>query len=56
MSDIFRGVPSTQSELTVGTAPKQNVLGSTLGTAMGLGAYQQQYGGGQSILGSMFNR
>jgi hypothetical protein len=56
MSDIFRGVPSTQSELTVGTAPKQNVLGSTIGTAMGLGAYQQQYGGGQSILGSMLNR
>ena len=56
MSDIFRGVPSTQSELTVGTAPKQNVLGSTIGLATGLGAYQQQYGGGQSILGSMLNR
>lgn len=44
MSDIFRGVPSTQSTMTVGSAPQQNVLGSTIGTAMGLGAYQNQYG------------
>ncbi len=56
MGDIFRGVPSTQQSLSIGSAPRQNVLGSTVGTAMGLGAYQQQYGGGQSILGSMFNR
>jgi hypothetical protein len=55
-SDIFRGVPSTQTTLTVGSAPEQNVLGSTVGTAMGLGAYQQQYGGGQSILGGLMNR
>ena len=56
MGDIFRGVPSTQQSLSIGSAPRQNVLGSTIGTAMGLGSYQQQYGGGQSILGSMFNR
>ena len=56
MGDIFRGVPSTQTALTVGSAPQQNVLGSTIGTAMGLGAYQQQYGGGQSILGGLMNR
>jgi hypothetical protein len=56
MSDIFRGVPSTQTELTIGSAPKQNVLGSTVGTAMGLNAYSQQYGGGQSILGGLMNR
>lgn len=56
MGDIFRGVPSTQTQLTVGSAPRQNVLGSTIGTAMGLGAYQQQYGGGQSILGGLMNR
>lgn len=56
MGDIFRGVPSTQQTLTMGSAPQQNVLGSTIGTAMGLGAYQQQYGGGSSILGSTFNR
>lgn len=48
MSDIFRGVPSTSSALTTGTAPEQNVLGSVVGTAMGLGSYQQQYG---NILG-----
>lgn len=56
MGDIFRGVPSTQTALTVGSAPQQNILGSTVGTAMGLGAYQQQYGGGQSILGGLMNR
>ncbi len=44
MSDIFRGVPSTQSTMVTGSAPQQNVLGSTIGTAMGLGAYQNQYG------------
>lgn len=48
MSDIFRGVPSTSSALTTGTAPEQNTIGSVVGTAMGLGAYQQQYG---NILG-----
>lgn len=56
MSDIFRGIPSSQTELTIGSAPKQNVLGSTVGTAMGLNAYSQQYGGGQSILGGLMNR
>lgn len=44
MSDIFRGVPSTQSTMTAKSAPEQNVLGSTIGTTMGLGAYQNQYG------------
>lgn len=56
MSDIFRGIPSTQTELTIGSAPKQNVLGSTVGTAMSLNNYSQQYGGGQSILGGLMNR
>ena len=56
MGDIFRGVPSTQTALTIGSAPQQNVLGSTVGTAMGLNAYSQQYGGGQSILGGLMNR
>jgi len=56
MGDIFRGVPSTQTALTTGTAPQQNVIGSTIGTAMGLGAYQQQYGGGSSILGGLVGR
>ena len=55
MGDIFRGVPSTQTALTTGTAPQQNVLGSVVGGAMGLNAYQQQYGGGQSILGGLVN-
>jgi hypothetical protein len=56
MGDIFRGVPSTQTALTTGSAPQQNVLGSVVGGAMGLNAYQQQYGGGSSILGGLVNR
>ena len=56
MGDIFRGVPSSQTALTIGSAPQQNVLGSTVGTAMGLNAYSQQYGGGSSILGGLMNR
>lgn len=52
MSDIFRGVPSTSSTLTSGTAPESNTLGSVVGTAMGLGAYGSTYGGG-SILGGL---
>jgi len=55
MGDIFRGVPSTQTELVTGTSPEQNVLGSVVGGAMGLNAYQQKYGGGQSILGGQVN-
>jgi len=52
MSDIFRGIPSTSSTLTAGTAPESNTLGSVVGTAMGLGAYGSTYGGG-SILGGV---
>jgi len=54
MSEIFRGTPGTTS--TFGPAPQQNAIGNTIGTAMGLGGYQQQYGGGQSILGGLVNR
>lgn len=54
MSDIFRGVPSTGSTLTMGSAPQQNTIGNIVGTSMGLGAYQQ--GGGSSILGGLTGR
>lgn len=54
MSDIFRGVPSTGSTLTMGSAPQQNTIGNIIGTSMGLGAYQQ--GGGSSILGGLTGR
>ena len=57
MANIFatatRGTPA--SEFTLGAKPQQNVLGSTVAGAMGLGAYQQQYGGG-NILGGLINR
>lgn len=57
MANIFatatRGTPA--SEFTLGAKPQQNVLGSTIAGAQGLGAYQQQYGGG-SILGGLINR
>ena len=57
MANIFatatRGTPA--SGFTLGAKPEQNVLGSTVAGAMGLGAYQQQYGGG-NILGGLINR
>jgi hypothetical protein len=57
LANIFatatRGTPS--SSLTLGVAPEQNVLGNTVGTAMGLDSYQQMYGG-SSGLGAITNR
>ena len=57
MANIFatatRGTPASQ--FTLGAKPEQNVLGSTVAGAMGLGSYQQQYGGG-NILGGLINR
>lgn len=57
MANIFatatRGTPA--SSISLGAKPEQNVLGSTVAGAMGLGAYQQQYGGG-NILGGLINR
>jgi len=41
MSDILRGVPTSQSKLTMGSAPEQNVLGDVVGTTMSLNAYGQ---------------
>jgi hypothetical protein len=55
MSDIFRGVPSTQQTLGVTSVPTPSPISSIIGTAMGLGSYAQQYGGGQGILGSLLN-
>jgi len=51
LANIFatatRGTPA--SSLTLGVAPEQNVLGSTVGTAMGLDSYQQMYGGSSGL-------
>jgi len=55
MSDIFRGVPSTQQTLGVTSVPTPSPVSSILGTAQGLGAYQSMYGGGQGTLGSLIN-
>lgn len=41
MSDILRGVPTTSSSLTMGSAPEQNTIGNIVGTTMGLNAYGQ---------------
>jgi hypothetical protein len=43
MSDIFRGVPSTQGTLTAQSAPSPNPITQFLGNAMGVSSY---YGGG----------
>lgn len=47
LANIFatttRGTPA--SELTLGVAPEQNVLGSIYGTAQGIGSYRNQTGG-----------
>lgn len=51
MSDIFRGVPSTQTTLGVTSVPTPSPVSSVIGTAMGMGAYGSQYGG----LGSLLN-
>jgi len=40
MSDIFRGVPSSQTQLTQSTVPSPSPLNAVMGNAMGLGAYQ----------------
>ena len=55
MSDILRGVPSTQQTLGVTSVPTPSPVSSILGTAMGLGSYASKYGGGQGILGSLLN-
>lgn len=46
MSDIFRGVPSTQSSMTVTSAPAPSPVSSIIGMAQGLGGYQQATGQG----------
>ena len=55
MSDILRGVPSTQQTLGISSVPTPSPVSSILGTAQGLGAYQSQYGNGQGMLGSLLN-
>jgi hypothetical protein len=55
MSDIFRGVPSTAQTLGVTSVPTPSPVSGIIGTAMGLNAYNQQYGGGGGILGGLLN-
>jgi len=55
MSDILRGVPSTQQTLGVTSVPTPSPVSSILGTGMALGSYANKYGGGQGILGSLMN-
>lgn len=50
MSDIFRGVPSTQQTLGVTSVPTPSPVSSVLGTAMQLGEYGSKYGGLGSLL------
>jgi len=46
MSDIFRGVPSQQSSLTVSSAPSPSPVSTVLGMTQGLQGYQNAGGGG----------
>jgi len=46
MSDIFRGVPSTQSSLTVQSVPTPSPVSNIIGMAQGLQGYQNAGGGG----------
>jgi hypothetical protein len=55
MSDIFRGVPSTQQTLGVTSVPTPSPVSGIIGTAMNLGSFGQQYGGGRGILGALMN-
>lgn len=55
MSDILRGVPSTQQTLGVASVPTPSPVSGIMGTAMQLGAYGSQYGGGGGILGALLN-
>jgi hypothetical protein len=51
MSDIFRGVPSTQGTLTAQSAPSPNPITQFLGNAMGTSSYYNA--GGTGILSGM---
>tara|TARA_R110000787_G_scaffold249255_1_gene354850 strand:+ start:808 stop:2514 length:1707 start_codon:yes stop_codon:yes gene_type:complete len=51
MSDIFRGVPSSQGTLTTASQPAPNPVSSILGNAMGISNYQNA--GGQGILSGL---
>lgn len=53
MSDIFRGVPSTQSTLAATSVPRPNPVASIFGTAQALGSMP---GGTSGILGNITGR
>lgn len=46
MSDVFRGVPSTQSTMTVDSVPAPSPVSTVLGMAQGIGNYQNATGQG----------
>ena len=46
MSDIFRGVPSTQSTMTVSSVPAPSPVSTVLGMTQGLQGYRNAGGGG----------
>ena len=46
MSDIFRGVPSTQSSMTVSSVPSPSPVSNIIGMAQGIQGYQNAGGGG----------
>jgi hypothetical protein len=53
MSDMFRGVPSSQGTMTMGTTPSPSPYSTFLGTAMGLGGLRDA--SGSSLLGGIMN-
>jgi hypothetical protein len=50
MSNILRGIPNPGTSITTGAAPTRNRLGSAVGGAMGINAFQSEYG---PILGGL---
>jgi len=60
MSDIFRGVPSTQTQLTTTTTPDPSRLSQVAGIGTGLLGLASAFGGGGgglgSILGGLFGK
>jgi hypothetical protein len=53
MSDMFRGVPSSQGTMTMNSTPSPSPYSTFLGTAMGLGGLRDA--SGQSLLGGIMN-
>ena len=55
LSDIFRGVPSTQQTTTATTTPDPSLGSQLLGLGIaGLGAYGQARSGGEQLFPGLF--